>query len=106
VRPTWGREAAEGEELAHAVDNQYLAYLGGPEIFGQMMWAATQQRGWERATDRQVIGDGALWIWNQAQELFYDAVQTVDWYHATEHVADIAKSIHGEGTCAAKRETA
>jgi len=103
VRPTWDKETGEWEDLAHAVNNQYLAYLGGPEIFGQMMWAAAQQRGWERAVDRQVIGDGAPWIWNLAQEYFYDGQQVVDWYHPTEHLADIAKGIHGDGTPAAKR---
>lgn len=103
VRPTWDKETGEWEDLAHAVDNQYLAYLGGPEMFGQMLWAAAQQRGWERAVDREVIGDGAPWIWNLTQEHFYDGQQVVDWYHPTEHLADMAKWIHGDGTPAAKR---
>jgi hypothetical protein len=103
VRPTWDKETAEWEDLAHAVDNQYLAYLGGPGVFGQMMWAAAEERGWERAVERQVVGDAAPWIWNLAQEHFYDARQTVDWYHGTEHLAKVTKWIHGEGTPAAKK---
>lgn len=103
VRPTWNKETSEWEELAHAVDNQYLAYLGGPETFGEMMWAAAQQRGWESAVDRQVVADGAPWIWNLAQDHFYDAQQVVDWFHPTEHLASIGRWMHGEGTPAAKK---
>jgi len=32
-----------------------------------------------------VIGDGALWIWNIAEEQFHGATQIVDLYHAREH---------------------
>jgi hypothetical protein len=94
VLPTWNKETQEWEDLAHAVHNDYVAHLGGPEVLGQLLWAQAQQRGWEGAQDKQVIGDGAAWVWNSAQDYFYDARQAVDWYHAVEH---------GEGTPAAKR---
>jgi hypothetical protein len=103
VRPTWNKESSELQDLAHAIENQYVAYLGGPKTFGEMMWAAAQQRGWESAVDRQVIGDAAPWIWNLAVDYFYDAQQVVDWFHPTEHLADIGKWIHGEETPAAKK---
>jgi hypothetical protein len=103
MRPTWQAETAEWEDLAHAVRNRYLAHLGGPELLGQQLWAEAKARGWEEADDQEVIGDGAPWIWNQAQEHFYDGQQVVDWYHATEHLADVAKRLHGEGTLATQR---
>jgi hypothetical protein len=103
LRPTWREETTEWEDLAHAVDNRYVAHLGGPEILGQQLWAEAKTRGWEEAADREVIGDGAPWIWNQAQEHFYDGQQVMDWYHACEYLASIAKWLHGEGTLAAKR---
>ena len=103
VRPTWRQETAEWEDLAHAVRNRYIAHLGGPEILGQQLWAEAKARGWEEADDREVIGDGAPWIWNQAQEHFYDGLQVVDWYHAMEHLANIAQWLHGEETPAARR---
>jgi len=53
--------------------------------------------------DTQVVGDGALWIWNLARDHFYDSRQTVDWYHATEHLAVAAKLLYGEGSAAAQR---
>lgn len=103
VWPTWNKETQEWEDLAHAVNNNYVAHLGGPEVLGQMLWAQARQRGWEQAKDRQVIGDGAAWVWNITLDYFYDAQQVVDWYHATEHLSDIAALLHGEGTPAAKR---
>jgi hypothetical protein len=103
VRPTWRKETAEWEDLAHAVRNRYIAHLGGPDVLGQQLWAEAKARGWEAADEREVIGDGAPWIWNQAQEYFYDGQQVVDWYHATEHLATIAKWLHGEETPAARR---
>lgn len=103
VYPTWNKESQEWEELAHAVDNQYVAHLGGPERFGQLLWTEAKQQGWEGAADKEVIGDGAPWIWNLAQDHFYDAREAVDWYHALEHLADVAKLLHGENTPAANK---
>ena len=102
VYPTRVRDTGDWEDLAHATHNQYVAHLGGPEVLGQKLWALAKARGWNEACDRQVIGDGAPWIWNLAQDHFYDAQQALDWYHATEHLADVATLLHGEGTPAAK----
>ena len=103
VSPTWNKESQEWEDLAHAVDNQYIAHLGGPDVFGELLWAEAKRRGWEGAADREVVGDGAPWIWNQVNEHFYDARQAVDWYHGLEHLADAAALLHGKGTSAADR---
>lgn len=111
VRPTRDTKTGDWEELAHAVNNSYRGHLGGPERFGELVWAEARRRDWERALDTQVVGDGAAWIWNLVQDHFYDSHQVVDWYHATEHLAEAARLLKGEGTLAAKqwysaRETA
>lgn len=103
VSTTWDKEAQEWEELAHAVNNQYVAHLGGPELFGQLLWAEAQRRGWGVAKDKQVVGDGASWVWKMAEDYFFDGRQVVDWYHAMEHLSDAGGMLHGEGTPAAKR---
>lgn len=103
VSPTWNEASQEDEDLAHAIHNRYVAHLGGPEVFGQQLWAEAQQRGWERAKDKEVVGDGAPWIWNLTQDYFYDAQQVVDWYHASQHLARVATSLHGEGSPAAQK---
>jgi hypothetical protein len=103
VQPTRDQETGDWEDLAHAVNNSYVAHLGGPEVLGQMAWAEASRRGWERAADTQVLGDGAPWIWNLAVEHFYDSQQTVDWVHAMQHLAAAGHLLKGEGTLAHTR---
>ena len=43
-----------------------------------------------------VIGDGATWIWNLADEHFPEATEIVDSMHAKTHLYDIAKHAFGE----------
>ena len=102
VRPTLDKETGDWIELAHAVNNSYVAHLGGPEIFGQMVWADASRRDWERAKDTEILGDGAHWIWNLAIDHFYDSRQVVDWYHGTEHLAEAARLLKGENELAEK----
>jgi hypothetical protein len=96
----WETDVASGEtvECAHAVGNSYTAVLGGPEAFGQAVWAEACRREFPQARDNIVIGDGALWIWNLTQEHFGHSRQVVDWYHATEHLHHAAHLIWGEGS--------
>jgi hypothetical protein len=61
------------------------------------------RRGFDRAARRAVLGDGAKWIWNLADEHFPDAVQIVDRFHAKQHLSDVAKSIYGAGSDLAKQ---
>ena len=101
--PTLDQETGDWIELGHARKVSYVSYLGGPEEFGQKMWTEAKRRGWQHVIDTQVLGDGAPWIWNQVATYFYDAHQTVDWYHATEHLASTAQSAFGEGSPEAMR---
>lgn len=93
----------EEVELGSATNNSYVAHLGGPEVFGRQLWAEARQRFWMHAEDNLTIGDGAAWIWNLVDEHFYTSHQLVDWYHATEHLANAAKTLYGEGSPAAQR---
>ena len=100
-----GRDERTGERglVPQAADSSYAAYLGGPEVFGERVFAEARRRGWEQAQDTQVIGDGAVWIWNQAGLHFGQSRQLVDWYHAKQHLAEAARLLKGEGTLAATR---
>jgi hypothetical protein len=102
IRPTPDKETGDWIELAHAVNNSYVAHLGGPETFGQIVWAEAARRGWEQAADTEVIGDGARWIWNLAIDYFYDSRQIVDWYHGTEHLAEAARLLKAKSDLAKK----
>ena len=43
-----------------------------------------------------VLGDGAPWIWNLADEHFPGATEIVDYMHAKSHLYDVAKQAFGE----------
>ncbi len=53
-----------------------------------------------------VLGDGARWIWHQARTQFshpgVEVVEIVDCQHASEHLAEVAAAVYGEGSLAAR----
>jgi len=66
-----------------------------PSEFAQRAEREAQRRGFDRAQRRVVLGDGAPWVWNLADEHFPDAIQIVDRFHAKQKLSDVAKSIYG-----------
>ena len=74
-----------------------------PSPFAQRAYREARRRGFDSASRRVIIGDGAPWIWNLASEQFPDAIEIVDIYHAKGHLCDVAKAIHGAGTDQAAR---
>ena len=66
--------------------------------FAQRVEREARRRGFDRASRRAVLGDGAVWIWNMVDEIFPGAIQVVDLYHAKEHVSAVAKDIYGAGS--------
>jgi len=81
-------------EVGHAVNNSYVAHLGGPEMLGALLWKEARRRRWEEADETVVLGDGAPWIWNLVSTHFYDSQQVVDWYHGTGHLATAAQLLY------------
>lgn len=94
-------ERDELQERAHAVYNSYVAYLGEPAPFGQLLWSEALRRQVPQAHDTIALGDGAKWIWNLVHEHFSDSWQVVDWYHAQQHLYTAAHLGLGEGSSAA-----
>jgi hypothetical protein len=52
--------------------------------------------------DVQVLADGASWIWKAVQRSLTGCVQTLDFFHACQHVSKCAERVFGEGTAAAR----
>jgi len=66
-----------------------------PSAFAARALREATRRGFERAERSAVLGDGAPWIWNVANDHFPEAVQIVDRFHAKQHLSDVAKAIWG-----------
>ncbi len=69
-----------------------------PSEFAQRADREARRRGFDQAARRVVLGDGAIWIWNLADEQFPGATQIVDLFHAKGHVWDVARAIYGAGS--------
>lgn len=80
--------AAIESAACHDVDTQ-------PSEFAQRVQRETTRRGFDRATRRVILGDGAPWIWNLADDLFPGAIQIVDRFHVKETLSRVAKAIFG-----------
>jgi len=72
------------------------------EAFGQSLYQEAARRGLDHAREVMVVADGAPWIWNQAAEHFPQATQILDFYHASERLHTVGRSVYGEGTKAAR----
>jgi PAS domain-containing protein len=66
-----------------------------PSEFAARVVREAMRRDFEHAPRRVVLGDGAVWIWNLANEQFPGAVQIVDRCHAKQKLNDVAKVIYG-----------
>ena len=77
------------------VGKRYVSHLGAAEAFGEAWYAMAAHRGAERARRVVVLGDGAHWIWNQAQTHFPRAIQILDLWHATERLWEVGRAAFG-----------
>ena len=81
---------------------RYVASRDSVAEFRRQLAALATQTGIyqdENTMDTQevvVIGDGAAWIWNLADEHFPGATEIVDYMHAKTHLYDVAKQAFGE----------
>ena len=78
-------------------DPNSTTYTGAIETaaeFGKRIYLEAWNRGWSRAAKQVVMGDGAEWIWNLAEQHFPGAVQIVDLYHARQHLWELARKLH------------
>ena len=75
----------KGYSIRDESSTSYVGAVETAEVFGKRIYAEALCRGLENAKKTVVIGDGAHWIWNIADEQFYGAIQIIDLYHAREH---------------------
>jgi transposase len=70
-----------------------------PELsdFAARVQRETSRRGFPEARRQAMLGHGATWIWNTGSELFPQATQILDRFHAKEHLGEVGKVIYGDG---------
>jgi hypothetical protein len=84
----------EGFAIRDPGSTTYTGAIETAEEFGKRIYVEAWKRGWSRAQKKVVMGDGAEWIWNLAEQYFPGAVQIVDLYHARQHLWELARKLH------------
>ena len=84
----------EGFAIRDPDSTTYTGAIETAEHFGKRLYVEAWKRGWSRAEKKVVIGDGAEWIWNLAQQHFPGAVQIVDLYHARQHLWELVRLLY------------
>lgn len=78
-----------------AASPRYLAVQEEAEAFGRRVYTWAVRLGWKGAAEGVVLGDGAEWIWKLVERHFTDAVPILDFFHACEHLWEIAHAVFG-----------
>jgi hypothetical protein len=79
----------------------YTATLADVEGFTPAFLALARRVGVGRAVELVALGDGAAWIWALYTRHFPQAVQIVDFWHATQHLYTVAHARFGSESPAA-----
>ena len=93
----------EGYPVRDEDSTTYVGAIESCEEFGRRLYAEAWRRGWARAAKQVVLGDGAEWIWNQAELHFPGAIQVVDLYHARQHLWDLSAKLYPGDSPAQRR---
>jgi hypothetical protein len=87
---------AQGHPLRDPESTTYLASFVSSDQFGGQALLAARQRDMAQASQVIYLGDGAAWVWEIARTCFPQAVQILDYYHASEHIVTLAKALYAD----------
>jgi len=87
---------SEGRPVRDECSTSYTGAIESADEFGWRIYQEAQRRGVDYAQELIVLGDGAPWIWNLADEHFPGGIQIVDLYHAREHYWNAGRGCLGQ----------
>jgi Uncharacterised protein family (UPF0236) len=96
----------EGRPVRDDGSTTYVAAIETAEEFGPRIYTEAWRRGWSRAEKKVIIADGAVWIWNLADQHFPGAIQIVDLFHARQHLWELSAKLFPIDDLSRKRWTA
>jgi hypothetical protein len=82
----------------HATDISYYCDIMEAQQFGDLLWATGCQQRAQLAQELIFLGDGADWIWRLISNHYPEAIQIVDWFHATEYLMPVAQAAFADQT--------
>jgi hypothetical protein len=97
--PDW--ETGRTPEECQTLRKEYLGTLESREELVRTVAARVERRRPTPETPVAALGDGAHWIWEQYARHLPHRVEILDFYHACEHLGNVAAARYGAGTPAA-----
>ena len=86
----------DGAPVRDPDSTSYVATYKGCREIAVLLHQEARRRGLDRAGQVIFIGDGAAWVWENCRLTFPGAVEILDFYHASEHVGQLAKALYEE----------
>ena len=83
----------KGKRQHRILKKEYISYIGSANEFKKHLLACAFRGGYGHFEKTVILGDGATWIRNMAEEFFPDAQQILDYFHLCENVHIYAKYI-------------
>jgi hypothetical protein len=87
----------ERRDLPQPTVRAVVAAVEEAAMFGDRCVAEAKRLELTDPTKISVLGDGAEWIWNLADQRFPGASQCLDFWHGSGHLAEGAKAVFGSG---------
>lgn len=91
-------EAWQSQRLPLATMVLAFAMMAKAKVFRKSWRPRLRRLGVTRMASIQVLADGASWIWKAVGRVLTGCVQTLDFYHACQHLGRCAERVYGEGT--------
>jgi hypothetical protein len=86
-------EDIQGKEQHKILKKEYTSYIGSVDEFKKHMLSCAIKNGYGKFKETVIISDGATWIRNMVNELFYGSQHILDFYHLCENVNKFAKEL-------------
>jgi hypothetical protein len=99
VSPSEGRKK---QRLPAATFTLAFAMIATIQVFRRSWSRRLRRLGVDCFAAVHVLADGASWIWKAVQRVLTGCIETLDYYHACQHVNKAAQRIFGKDTDAAK----
>ena len=96
----------DGDPMRDPDSTSHVGTMGDCRAIGELLRAEAIRRGLAFALTVVYLGDGAAWVWENARLFFPTAIQILDFYHAVEHLGELARALFGEGEFAKAQQSA
>jgi hypothetical protein len=91
------------DKTGQRIASRYQGGLMTVEELAQGWTANAHGLGWAQVKKKEVLADGADWIWNIALEYLPEGERIIDYYHPCERIHQVGRSVFGENNLAGKK---